>query len=158
MVSGAGGTQVWLWTPRQMNRLPELLLWPTVFQQNLWLSCIVEWKLLGISTVGLLGTPQLLILYVSKLANSAKQIHPKRYSWFTMSRFRVEVYIIYWSMIQRKPKIWQQRLNVKPAVSCLTIFGWCKIAQYFWFGRILTYLEFFTGGVNFGDEDSIKIG
>lgn len=45
---------------------------------TLWIYCIVERKLLGISTVGLSGTPQLLILYVSKLANSAKQIHPQK--------------------------------------------------------------------------------
>lgn len=52
------------------------------------------------------------------------------YSWYTVSRFRVEGYITHWSMIQREPKTWQQGLSVKPDTSCVTVSGWFEIVPW----------------------------
>lgn len=47
-----------------------------------------------------------------KTCQLCKKIPNKRYHWFTVSRFRVEVHIIYWSMIQREPK------NMRSGIKC----------------------------------------
>lgn len=95
------------------------------------------------STMGLPGasTPKSLCQNSPTLQ---KKIQRKRYSWFTISTFWVEVSVKYCSKIEKEPKIWQQGLNVKPDVSCVTISGCCKLTHYLWFGSIFIYLESFS--------------
>lgn len=124
-----GQMQVCTWKPRQVVQAAWVASLANSISATSWIYCILEAKATGINsdpTVRDASAPNSLCVKTCQLC---KKIPNKRYSWFTVSRFRVEVYIIYWSMIQREPKIWQQELNVKSAVSCVTIFGWCKIAH-----------------------------